>query len=358
MPGRGTQRPAAPMPGRSRGPQRRRFDDMFRFEDPWLLLVGLVLVPVVLLRRNKRGTAAIRFSNLAPFHQIPNTRRAALRQVLLVLRCLGLGLCVVALARPQAGQKETEVITEGVDIMLCLDTSGSMRALDFQLGKDRVDRLSVVKKVVEDFIRKRQDDRIGMVIFGAQAFTQCPLTMDYGVLLSFLQRTEIGMAGDTTAIGSALATSVKRLKDVAGKAKIVILLTDGRSNAGKVQPDTAAEIARTYGVKVYTIGVGVEGKSPFLVDTLFGKDYVYEKVDLDEDTLKSIAGITGGQYFRATSAAGLEEIYGEIDRMEKTEARVKEYTEYEELFHRFAIPGLLLILAEFVLASTRFRKIP
>jgi len=331
---------------------------MYRFEDPWLLLAGLILVPVILLQRGKRGGAALRFSSLGLFRQIPNTRRAALRQVLLVLRCLGIGLCVVALARPQAGQRETEVITEGLDIMLCLDTSGSMRALDFQLGRERVDRLAVVKKVVEDFIRKRQDDRIGMVVFGEQAFTQCPLTMDYGVLLSFLKRLEIGMAGDTTAVGAALAASVKRLKDVPGKSKLVILLTDGRNNAGKVQPETAAEIARTFGIKVYTIGVGVEGKSPFLVDTLFGKNYVYEKVDLDEETLKKIADVTGGLYFRATTTSSLEEIYERIDRMEKTEARIKEYTEYEELFHWFALPGLLLVLIEFVLACTILRKIP
>jgi Ca-activated chloride channel family protein len=304
------------------------------------------------------GSAAIRFSGLEPFRRIPNVRRAAVRQGLVGLRCLGIGLCVVALARPQSGQKETEILTEGVDIILCLDTSGSMRALDFELNGQRVDRLAVVKKVVEDFIHKRKDDRIGMVIFGAQAFTQCPLTMDYGVLLSFLKRAEIGMAGDSTAIGSALATSVKRLKDVPGKSRLVILLTDGRSNSGKIPPETAAEIAKTTNVKVYTIGVGVEGKSPFQVDTLFGKNYVFEKVDLDEDTLKKIAQVTGGEYFRATNTASLEKIYDQIDRMEKTEAKVKEYTEYEELFHRFAIPGLLLLLAEFVLVNTRFRKIP
>jgi Ca-activated chloride channel family protein len=331
---------------------------MFRFEDPWLLLIGIVLIPIVIWSARSRGSAAIRFSGLEPFRRIPNTRRTVVRQGLIGLRCLGIGLCVAALARPQSGQKETEILTEGVDIVLCLDTSGSMRALDFELDGQRVDRLAVVKKVVEDFIRKRKDDRIGMVIFGAQAFTQCPLTMDYGVLLTFLKRAEIGMAGDSTAIGSALATSVKRLKDVPAKSKLVILLTDGRSNTGRIPPETAADIARSMNVKVYTIGVGVEGKSPFLVDTLFGKNYVFEKVDLDEDTLKKIAQVTGGEYFRATNTASLEKIYDQIDRMEKTEAKVKEYTEYEELFHRFALPGLLLLLAEFVLVNTRFRKIP
>jgi len=331
---------------------------MFRFEDPWFLLLGLLVVPLLFRHGRKGGSAAVRFSAVAPYRKIYATRAAALRHLLVVLRAAAVLLLVLALARPQAGEKETEIQTEGVDIVLCLDTSGSMQALDFQLDGKRVDRLAVVKKVVRDFIEKRRDDRIGMVVFGAEAFTQCPLTMDYGVLLQFLSRLEIGMAGDATAVGSALATSVKRLKDVPGKSKVVILLTDGRNNAGKISPVTAAEIAKTYGIKVYTIGVGVEGKSPFLVQTFFGQDYVYQQVDLDEDTLREIARITGGEYFRATDTASLDRVYDEIDRMEKTEAKVKEYMEYEELFHRFAVPGLLLLLVEFVLVCTRFRKIP
>jgi len=315
-------------------------------------------IPILFRYGKKDRSASVRFSNVAPFHNIYATRAAVTRHILVVLRVVGILLLAVALARPQSGEKETEIQTEGVDIMLCLDTSGSMQALDFHLDGKRVDRLAVVKKVVRDFIEKRRDDRIGMVVFGAEAFTQCPLTMDYGVLLSFLDRLEIGMAGDATAVGSALATSVKRLKDVPGKSKIIIILTDGRNNAGKVSPITAAEIAKTYHCKVYTIGVGVEGKSPFLVQSFFGKDYVYQQVDLDENTLREIAQVTGGEYFRATDTASLEKIYDQINQMEKTEAKVKEYMEYEELFHRFAIPGLLFLLLEFVLVSTRFRKIP
>jgi Ca-activated chloride channel family protein len=182
--------------------------------------------------------------------------------------------------------------------------------------------------------------------------------MDYGVLLSFLDRIEIGMAGDSTALGSALATGVKRLKEVPGESKVIILVTDGRNNAGRIPPETAAEIAKTYEVKVYTIGVGVEGESPFLMETLFGKRYVYQKVDLDEETLEHIADVTGGSYFRAEDTASLEEIYEQIDQMERSEAKVKEYMEYEELFAQFAFPGFLLILAGFVLENTRFRKIP
>lgn len=331
---------------------------MFRFEDPWLLLLGIVLVPLFYLTSRRSGSGRIRFSSLAPFGGLPPSLSVQLRSSLIVLRCMGIGLCIVALARPQTGQKETEILTEGIDIMLCLDTSGSMRALDFERDGRRTDRLDVVREVVKSFIQKRKNDRIGMVVFGEQAFTQCPLTMDYGILLSFLDRIEIGMAGDSTALGAALATGVKRLREVPGESKVVILLTDGRNNAGKIAPETAAEIAKTFDIKVYTIGVGVEGESPFLMETLLGRRYVYQKVDLDEDTLRNIAGVTGGLYFRAEDTASLERTYEQIDQMERTEAKVKEYMEYEEVFARFAFPGLLLILAGFVLENTRLRKIP
>ena len=331
---------------------------MFHFEDPWLLLLAILLVPLLYTYIRGKGSARIRFSSLENLKKIRKSRSLYVRHGLVGLRGLGILLLLVALARPQAGRKETEIVTEGVDIMLCLDTSGTMRALDFQLEGKRVDRLAVVKRVVSEFVKRRINDRIGMVIFGEQAFTQCPLTLDYGILLGFLDRVEIGMAGDTTALGTALATSVKRLKDVTSKSRIVILLTDGRHNAGRISPETATELAMTYKVKVYTIGVGVEGESPFLVDTLFGKRYVYQRVDLDEQTLRTIAEQTGGSYFRATDTASLEGIYRQIDAMEKTEAKVKEYTEYEERFHGFALAGLGMILLEFVLATTRFRKIP
>lgn len=264
----------------------------------------------------------------------------------------------MALARPQSGNKTTEVTTEGIDIMLCLDTSGSMQALDFKWDNERQNRLQVVKRVVGNFIKGRTNDRIGMVVFGEAAFTQCPLTLDYGVLLSFLDQVEIGMAGDSTAIGSALGTCVKRLKDLKSKSKVVILLTDGRNNAGSLSPETAAEIATTFSIKTYTVGVGTEGEVPFLVDSIFGKRYVYQRVDLDEDTLKEIARITGGTYFKATDTKALEAIYNQIDQLEKTKVEVKEYMEYNELFRWFLVPGLACILLEIILANTRFRKIP
>jgi Ca-activated chloride channel family protein len=197
-----------------------------------------------------------------------------------------------------------------------------------------------------------------MVVFGQEAFTQCPLTLDYGVLLSLLDSVKIGMAGDSTAIGSALGICVKRLKDLKSKSKVIILLTDGRNNSGTLGPATAAEVAKAYNIKTYTIGVGSEGEAPFLVDSFFGKQYVYQKVDLDEKTLKEIARVTDGKYFRATNTKALEKIYQQIDEMEKTEVKIKEYMEYEELFMYFLIPGLCLLLLEVLLANTRLRKIP
>ena len=300
----------------------------------------------------------MRFSSLDNLKRLKTSTSIFLRYILLVLRCLAIALFVIALARPQSGTKASEVLTEGIDIVLCLDTSGSMQALDFKWENERQNRLQVVKKVVSDFIKGRKNDRIGMVVFGEEAFTQCPLTLDYGVLLSFLDQVKIGMAGDSTAIGSALGTCVKRLKELKSKSKVVILLTDGRNNAGRVSPETAAKIAKTFNIKTYTIGVGTEGEVPFLVDTIFGKKYVYQRVDLDEDTLKEIANITGGKYFKATNTKALEEIYNQIDKLEKTKVEVKEYMEYEELFGWFLLPALACILLEIVLANTRFRKIP
>ena len=331
---------------------------MFRFEDPEFLFFLIVIPFMVWHYVRNQGTARVRFSSIAPIKRIKRSYSLYLRHCLIVLRVLAVGLLIAGLARPQSGHKNTEILTEGIDIVLCLDTSGSMQAMDFTLNGERRTRLAVVKEVVENFVKKRTNDRIGMVVFGEQAFTQCPLTLDYGVLLSFLQRVEIGMAGDTTALGSALATSVKRLKDLESKSHVVILLTDGRNNAGRISPETATGIAATYNVKVYTIGVGTKGKAPFLVETFFGKQYQWREVDLDEKTLRMIAKNTGGTYFRATNTESLAKIYDEIDAMEKTEVKVKEYMEYDELFIWFVFPGLFLVLLEIILANSRFRKIP
>ncbi|MCX8043251.1 MAG: VWA domain-containing protein [Desulfobacterota bacterium] len=331
---------------------------MVRLQAPWLLLAVCAVIALVYWDIRRRATSAVRFSSLEVIEKIPRTRKIVLQRGLRLMRYLALVLLVIALARPQAGEKTTDIPSEGIDIMLCLDTSGSMRALDFTEGDTRVTRLQVVKRVVGEFIRGRTSDRIGMVVFGAEAFTQCPLTLDYGVLLSFLERLDIGMAGDTTAIGSGLGLSVKRLKDSPSKSKVIILLTDGRNNTGSIGPGVAADLARAYGIKVYTIGVGTESEAPFLVDSLFGKQYVYQKVDLDEETLKKIAETTGGAYFRATNTEALEMIYRQIDAMEKTEVTALEHREYHELAPWFLIPALLLIVAEIVLAQTWLRKIP
>jgi len=331
---------------------------MMRFEDPWVLAF-LAVIPFMLLYGWRQiGNAHIRFSSLAVLSKLPQPASVSLRRVVPLLRCLAVALIILALARPQSGVKSVEVKNTGVDIMLCLDSSGSMRALDFETDGKRDTRMAAVKSVVSEFVRGREHDRIGMVVFGEEAFTQCPLTLDYGVLLSLLDTLEVGMAGDATAIGTALGVCVKRFKDIESASRVVILLTDGVNTAGTITPLTAARLAQSFGIKVYTIGVGSEGKAPFQVDSLFGKQYVYVEAELDEDTLRHIARLTGGQYFRATDTEALREIYQQIDAMEKTEVEVKEYTEYNELFLWFLLPALFLLLLEIGLANTRFMKIP
>jgi len=327
-----------------------------RFEDPWALVLIVVIVPVIFLNRFKAGK--LKFSAIHIFKGIKSSSLSWLVYIPLILRCFVIILIVCALARPQSGRKETEILSEGVDIILTIDTSGSMKALDFELEGRRVNRLEAVKEVVADFIEKRPTDRLGMVVFGEKVFTQCPLTRDHGVLNSLLKKVFIGMAGDATSIGDAIGVSVKRLKDLKAQSKVVILLTDGRHNAGLLKPEKAAELAKIYNIKVYTIGVGTEGQVPFLVDTIWGKRYVYESVDLDEKTLKNVAHITNAYYFRATDRKKLEDIYDEIDSLEKTEVKVKEYMEYEELYHFFLLFATVLLISEIILRNTRLRILP
>jgi Ca-activated chloride channel family protein len=327
-----------------------------RFEDPWILVFVVLIMPVIFINRLKTGR--LKFSDIHVIKMLKRSPFSWLVHLPLILRCLVIILVVFALARPQSGRKETEILSEGVDIIITIDTSRSMEALDFELEGTQVNRLEAVKEVVSDFIEKRPTDRIGMVIFGEKAFTQCPLTRDHEVLNSLLKKVLIGMAGDATSIGDAIGVSVKRLKDLKSQSKIVILLTDGRHNAGLLNPEKAAELAKAYNIKVYTIGVGTEGKVPFLVDTLWGKRYIYNAVDLDEKTLKNIAHITDAHYFRATDRKKLEDIYDEIDALEKTEVKVKEYMEYEELYHFFLLPAMLLFVFEILLRNTRLRILP
>lgn len=327
-----------------------------RFSEPIFLLLLPLISAIFLFGKKSGGT--IRFSSIETMKRLKSNVRLHPKTILLYLRALALVFVVLALARPQSGKKFSEVSSEGIDILLAIDTSGSMQALDFKLEGKPTTRLEVVKNVVTDFIKKRPGDRLGLVVFGEEAFTQCPLTLDHGVLLQFLKRLKIGMAGDATAIGSALGIAVNRMKDLKAKSKVVVLLTDGQNNAGSIQPIKGAEIAKTFGIKVYTIGVGTRGKAPYLVDTVFGKQYVYQQVDIDETTLTEIAKITGAKYYRATDLDELRKIYEEIDRLEKTEVKIKEYTEFNEMFHVFLLLGIILILGEMVLANTRLRTVP
>jgi Ca-activated chloride channel family protein len=337
--------------------------------DQWLLwiLIPLFLVWAAIwwilpwLRKRSRQRASIRYSNIGTLQRLEPSTTVLLRRVVESLRVITVALLIMAMARPQTGRKLTEVRTEGIDIVLVLDTSGSMQALDLDADRPierRRDRLDVAKAVVAEFVEGRKNDQIGLVVFGSEAFTQCPLTLDHGILATFLDRVEIGIAGDATAIGSALGTAVKRLRDSEAESKVVILLTDGRSNAGSLSPQKAAEIAETFGIKVYTIGAGTRGKAPFVVDSFFGKQVVYENVEIDEETLRKIAEQTGGAYYRAEDKEALESIYEEIDQLETTEITTSTYMEYNERFRLFVFPAMALLLLEIVLLGTRFRKLP
>lgn len=274
------------------------------------------------------------------------------------LRALAVTSLILACARPQAGRTVTEVSHSGVDIFLAVDTSGSMRALDLKLDGKPSTRLAVVKKAAAEFIRRRPADRLGLIAFGESAIVQCPLTLDHDLLQELLAEANFGMAGDGTAVGDAVGIGVRHMKDLPAKSRILVLMTDGANNAGVIEPERAAEIAKTYGVKVYTIGVGIEGEAPFLVDTGFGQQVVYQKTDLDEPSLKQIAEKTGAKFFRAQDTQTLEEIYAEIDRLEKTERKQKEFDRYDERFLLFAVLGLALLLAELGLAHTLLRGVP
>lgn len=299
------------------------------------------------------------FSSLDTLKKLKPSFWQRYRYIVIIFRSAAIVLLVIALARPQYGDEQTKVTTEGIDIVLAVDVSGSMLAEDFEIGGRRHNRLYVIKRVVKDFIQKRTNDRIGLVVFAGRAYTQCPMTLDYGMLLQLLEKAEIGMVEDGTAIGSAIGSSVDRLKSGKAKSKVIILLTDGRNNAGEIDPFTAAEIARTFGIKIYTIGAGTKGLAPFPAVDLFGNTVMKQmKVDIDDDALREIAKITDGRYYRATDTESLKEIYSQIDKLEKTETEVTQYAEYHELFHYFLLPAFGLLLFELGLTKTKFRKIP
>ena len=264
-----------------------------------------------------------------------------------------MALLIVVLARPQSTDSWSSSSTEGIDIMLSMDISGSMLAQDL-----KPNRLEAAKDVAASFINGRPNDNIGLVVFSAESFTQCPLTTDHAVLLNLFKDIQSGMIQDGTAIGLGLANAVSRIKDSQAKSKVIILLTDGSNNAGEIAPVTAAEIAKTFGVRVYTIGVGTQGMAPYPFQTAFGVQYQNIPVEIDEATLKQIAAITGGQYFRATDNASLKEIYAEIDQMEKTKISVQEFSKKQEEYKNWALLVFALLLIEILLRNTLLRNIP
>jgi Ca-activated chloride channel family protein len=329
------------------------FGDLFAY--PWILwfLFLIPLLSFIYWKRRRRMVSELTFSSLQPFNHTPRTARERLYHMPVALRMLALACLIVALARPQSVSSRENINTEGIDIVLVLDISGSMLAEDFTPN-----RLVAAKQVGEEFINGRTNDRIGLVIFAAQSFTQCPLTTDYPVLQTLLKEVKKGMIEDGTAIGLALANGVNRLKDSDAKSKVMILLTDGVNNRGEIDPITAAKVAATYGIRVYTVGVGAMGQAPYPVETPFGVQRRLVPVEIDEKTLTMVAEMTGGKYFRATDNRKLRAIYDEIDQLEKTKIEVTAYKRYTELFYNWLFAGLLVFMVEIGLGSTVLRKIP
>lgn len=330
----------------------------FRFAYPLLLAVLLFLILLWLFIRYKRKPAALTYSWTSALSRLAGTGSQLKARIPMILRTIGFILLALAAGRPQLYNVSHETQTPGVDIILCLDTSGTMKALDFKLDNEPVTRLTAVKKVVTDFIKKREFDRIGLVVFGDAAYTQAPLTLDKGLLLQLVENMEVGMAGERTAIGDAIAVSAKRLKDLNAPSKILILLTDGRHNAGSLAPAEAAAAAASLGIKIYTIGVGSKGEAPFKVETFFGERLVYQQVDLDEQSLLDIAKTGNGRFFLASDTKSLADIYNLIDQAEKREVKVKEFLHFKELYQWCLIPGIFLVLLALGLEITILRVVP
>jgi Ca-activated chloride channel homolog len=327
------------------------------FANPKLLWI-LIVIPLLVWRyivRLRQGQGSLLFASTVALEGIRPSWTVRFRHVLFGLSMLGLTLSMIALARPQKGMQSEELITEGVDIVIALDASGSMAAEDFEPHN----RFYVAKSVVNKFTAGLRQDRAGLVVFAAKALTLCPSTMDYGALQSALNGIELGTIEDGTAIGNALATCLNRLRESKAKSKVIILVTDGVNNRGEIQPLDAAEMARSLGVKIYTIGVGTTGVARFPInDPVYGKIYADLKVEIDGASLKQIAERTNGLYYRSTNRPSLEKIFADIGRLEKTKAKVKTYTHYNERFMNFLLPALMLIFFGTLAEFTRFGKIP
>ncbi len=327
----------------------------FSFAQPqfFVLLLVLPLLGYRYWRKRDVVVGNIRVSTTAGFATLKPTWRQRLRHALFALRICSLLLLILALARPQSSSKAQNVETEGIDIVLAMDVSGSMLAEDF-----KPNRIEAAKRVAMEFVESRTTDRIGLVVFSGESFTQCPLTTDHDVLKTLFAAIKSGMVADGTAIGLGLSNAINRLKDSPTKSKVVILLTDGVNNAGSIAPLTAAEIAKTFGIRVYTIGVGTRGFAPYPVQTPFGVQYQNMEVQIDEDVMQKISTMTNGKYFRATNNTKLQEIYREIDQLEKTKVSVTEFRRYSEEFFPFAFAAALLFVIEILLRYTWFRSIP
>ena len=325
------------------------------FANPDYLYLLILLVPMIgwYIWKNNDFNATIRTSSLKGFELAGKTYKHYLRHVLFFFRIVAIALVIIVLARPQSVNRWENVTTEGIDIVIALDISSSMLARDF-----KPNRLDASKNVAVEFISGRPNDRMGLVVFSGESFTQCPLTTDHAVLINLFKDIESGMIEDGTAIGMGLANAVSRLKDSNSKSKVIILLTDGVNNKGEVAPVTAAELAATFDVRVYTVGVGTRGVAPFPVQTPFGTQYRNMEVEIDEDVLREIAEITGGEYFRATDNQKLKQIYKEIDKLEKSKIEVKEYSKKKEEYFLFAGVAILLLLLEILLRNTFLRRIP
>jgi len=333
---------------------------MIRFLQPeWLWL--LTLLPMVMLLRGRRGpVAAIEFSDVGLAREVARSSRSRAGGWLWLLPVLAGALMIVGLARPQRAHSRTEVTANGIDIVLGLDVSGSMQALDFEIDNRRVNRIEVVKSVVSRFIEERPGDRIGLIAFAAAPYLVSPLTLDHDWLQQNLERVSTAVAADDgTAIGSAIAASVNRLRTTTAKSKVVILLTDGMNNTGKIAPIAAAEAAKAMGVKIYTIGVGVRGMAPIpMRDEAGHMHLIMDKVDVDEKTLQTVANVTGGMFYRATDTDSLEMIYGQINRLEKTAQTMQKFEHYDELYSWALIPAAAILGFALLLQHTRFRRLP
>ncbi|MFI3282253.1 MAG: VWA domain-containing protein [Rikenellaceae bacterium] len=327
------------------------------FANPYLLWLLLIIVPVVVhyILCTMRGGAAINISTVEGVRRAPRTFRYWLRHLPITLRVAAIVMMVVAVARPQNIEHSKTSSSEGIDIMMAIDVSGSMLARDFE-----PDRITAAKRVASSFIGDRYGDRIGLVVFAGESFTQSPLTTDQGTLQTMLGRIRSGLIEDGTAIGDGLATALNRLRESESKSKVIILLTDGVSNRGAITPLTASTIAKEMGVKVYTIGIGTEGMAPYPRVDAYGKivDYVQAKVEIDEKVLRTIAEETGGEYFRATDNKKLEAIYDQINTLEKSEVEVMERTIYHEEYLMWALAAMVLLLLEFVVNMFILKRLP